>query len=105
MPEGVFDLHEEAARLDTASTAWADLASGITTASDGVDTAARTARDAGWEGATAESYDAHRKSLVTDLDTGRRPGRVARVDAVRRGRDRCGSARVGSTRSGRRSRR
>ena len=35
MPEGIFDLHEEAARLDTASTAWADLASGITTASDG----------------------------------------------------------------------
>ena len=69
MPEGIFDLHEEAARLDTASTAWADLASGITTASDGVDTAARTARDAGWEGETAESYDAHRKSLVTDLDT------------------------------------
>ncbi|GAA4707804.1 M91 family zinc metallopeptidase [Nocardioides conyzicola] len=69
MPEGIFDLHDEAARLDTASTAWADLASGITTASDGVDEAARTARDAGWEGKTAESYDAHRKSLVADLDT------------------------------------
>ncbi len=68
MPEGIFDLHEDAARLDSASTAWAALAHGITGAGDGVDEAARTARDGGWEGKTADAYDAHRKKLVGDLD-------------------------------------
>ncbi|MGB0099438.1 MAG: M91 family zinc metallopeptidase [Nocardioides sp.] len=72
MPEGIFDLREQAARLDTASTAWASLSQAITGTSDGVDEAARTARDAGWEGRTADSYDAHRKELVGDLDTAAR---------------------------------
>ncbi len=68
MPEGIFDLHEEADRLDTASAAWATLARGVGSAGDRVQDGARAARDGGWEGRTADSFDAHRKKLVGDLD-------------------------------------
>lgn len=68
MSEGIFDLREEATRLDAASAAWASLARGITVAGDGADDAARTARNRGWEGKTAEAFDAHRRRLVGDLD-------------------------------------
>jgi len=65
----LFELEDDAGRLDAASAAWSDVATALDDADDTVDSGARSVRAAGWEGATAESYDAHRKQLVAGLET------------------------------------
>lgn len=65
----LFELEDDAGRLDAASAAWSDVAAALDDADDTVDSGARSVRAAGWEGRTAESFDAHRKQLVAGLET------------------------------------
>jgi uncharacterized protein YukE len=69
MSEGLWKLYDDANKLDSASTAWTDVAQALDSASDRVNAKAKQVRDIGWEGETAKSYDAHRKEVVTSLDS------------------------------------
>ena len=68
MAEGIWNLYAKADDLDAASESWSKVSSSLEAAGDGVDARARSVRDAGWEGETADSFDGHRKKLVADLD-------------------------------------
>ncbi len=79
MPDGIWNLQADPAALDTAGRAWERLSTLVDTASDDFNAASMKVLG-GWEGATATSYDGHRKSLVGDLDeASRAAARVARV--------------------------
>lgn len=64
----LWDLDEDAGQIDRASSRWASLGTALTDSSEAVDTGSRRVRAADWEGKTADSYDQHRKKLMTDLD-------------------------------------
>lgn len=67
MTRGFWDLHDKVEELDAAGSAWGTVAQALETASDRVVDRSRDTL-AGWEGESAESFDAHRRALVTDLD-------------------------------------
>ena len=70
MSEGTWKLWDDAASIDEASRGWASVAKAL----DGVtESFISGSKDvvADWEGRTAESYEAHRKTLLTDLDKAR----------------------------------
>lgn len=68
MAEGIWDLHDEVTKLETAANEWGDVVSALDDAGEQVDVKAKAVRDAGWEGKTAESFDGHRKDLVGSFD-------------------------------------
>ena len=68
MAEGLWDLRSDAGQLDAAAVGWRDVGATLTSTGDGVDSGARGVRDAGWEGKTASSFDAHRGELVGSVD-------------------------------------
>ena len=70
MSEGTWKLWDDAASIDDASRGWISVAKAL----DGVtESFLGGSKDvvADWEGQTAESYEGHRKTLLTDLDTAR----------------------------------
>jgi len=69
MSEGLWKLYDDANKLDSASVAWTAVSDALDSAGDRVNTRSKQVRDVGWEGETATSYDAHRKELVTSLDS------------------------------------
>ncbi|AIY18989.1 calcium-binding protein [Pimelobacter simplex] len=70
MGAGIFDLRDQVDELDAAATQWAAVGTALSGAGDDVTSGARAVLDAGWEGETRDSFDEHRRALVTDLDTG-----------------------------------
>lgn len=68
MSNGIWTLAEDATDIETAANSWDDLQKALTGSGDVVNAKASTV-EAGWEGKTAESYAAHRKQLVTSIDT------------------------------------
>lgn len=70
MGSGIFDLQDQADELDSAATKWASVGTALTGAGDDVTAGVRSVMDAGWEGDTRDSFDGHRRLLVTDLDAG-----------------------------------
>ena len=70
MSEGTWKLWDDASSIDDASRGWTSIAKAL----DGVTEAFISgSKDvvADWEGQTAESYEGHRKTLLTDLDNAR----------------------------------
>ena len=65
----MWELDDQADQLITASESWSDLSAGLDKAADSVNDGAAAVRAAGWEGKTADAFDAHRKSIVGGLDT------------------------------------
>ena len=68
MSLGLWHLGHDAAALERAAGSWSDAASTLVAAGDGVGTASRSVLGVGWDGASAEGYDAHRRLLVADAD-------------------------------------
>jgi len=68
MAEGIWNLCDHVQKLDSASESWAKASRALKEAADGLNSKSRSVRDAGWEGATATSYDTHRKDVVGSLD-------------------------------------
>lgn len=69
MGYGIWNLSEDVDELDTAASAWEDIATLLGDSGDNVNAKAGRVRSSGWEGDTADSFDGHRKRLVTSLDT------------------------------------
>ncbi|MEP9382302.1 M91 family zinc metallopeptidase [Nocardioides cheoyonin] len=70
MAAGIWDLHDDVQKLDDASAAWDAVASALTKAGDDLSAASKTVMDDGWEGESADSWEKHRKLLVSSLDQG-----------------------------------
>ncbi|MEV4999892.1 M91 family zinc metallopeptidase [Nocardioides sp. LML1-1-1.1] len=70
MGSGIFDLHDQVDKLDSAATQWAAVGTTLTDAGDDVTSGAKAVMDAGWEGDTRDSFDDHKRRLVADLDAG-----------------------------------
>lgn len=68
MTAGLWLLGHDAASLERAAVTWLDAATTLGVAGDRVGTASRSALGAGWEGASADGYAAHRSLLVADAD-------------------------------------
>ncbi|MDQ4052111.1 MAG: M91 family zinc metallopeptidase [Actinomycetota bacterium] len=68
MASGIWDLADDAGKLDSAAEAWAQIGTALSGVGDDVTTCSQAVVTAGWEGTSATSYDGHRKKLVTDLD-------------------------------------
>jgi len=68
MAEGIWNLYDHVQKLDSASESWQKASTALKEAADAVDAKSKSVRDAGWEGATATSYDGHRKDIVASLD-------------------------------------
>ena len=69
MGYGIWNLSEDVEQLDTAANAWEDVATLLGDSGDSVNAKAGSVRSSGWEGDTADSFDDHRKRLVSSLDT------------------------------------
>ncbi len=70
MSEGLWDLQHDAAALDRAADTWTEAGRQVSSAADDVNAGAVSVLGAGWEGLSADMYDAHRREVVTDVDAG-----------------------------------
>jgi hypothetical protein len=64
----VWDLHSRPDLVFDAARAWQSIAHTVRDAADGVNAPALALVHGVWRGPTAETFDAHRKALVADLD-------------------------------------
>jgi hypothetical protein len=67
VPANSWELRADVAPLDAAAARWSELAGLMTRRGDEIVDAARRATD-GWDAAAAESYDQHRRQVLTNLD-------------------------------------
>ncbi|GGU26111.1 M91 family zinc metallopeptidase [Nocardioides albus] len=67
MSEGTWKLWDDAASIDAASAAWTKIGAKIESVTESFISGSKNVV-ADWEGQSAESYEAHRKRLLTDLD-------------------------------------
>ncbi|WP_144119534.1 M91 family zinc metallopeptidase [Catellatospora sichuanensis] len=73
----VWDLHARPDQLDTAVASWRAVATAVSGAADDVDASAKALVNGPWEGPAADSFDAHRKKLVADLDAAEAAAKAA----------------------------
>jgi Ca2+-binding RTX toxin-like protein len=64
----VWDLHARPDDLVTAAAGWRGVATTVRTAADEVNAQVAAVHNGGWQGTTADTFDAHRRRLITDLD-------------------------------------
>ncbi|MFG1925327.1 M91 family zinc metallopeptidase [Cryptosporangium sp. NPDC048952] len=64
----VWSLHARPDQVDDAASAWRDTAAALGKTADEVNGAASTLLSHGWSSVAADSYDAHRRKLVADID-------------------------------------
>ncbi|MBJ7358594.1 M91 family zinc metallopeptidase [Nocardioides sp.] len=70
MTAGLWTLRHDAAALEQAATSWTGAGAALAATVDDVNAAALAVLGAGWEGDSADGYDAHRRRLVADVDRG-----------------------------------
>lgn len=68
MAEGMWELWDDAASLDSAATAWTRLSTALDDAGETLVARSKNLMGSDWEGDAATSYAAHRKDLVASLD-------------------------------------
>jgi hypothetical protein len=73
----VWDLHARPDQISAASESWRAVARSLGATADEVNAAAMSLLGDGWAGAAADSYDDHRRKLVTDLDHAQEQAGVA----------------------------
>jgi uncharacterized protein YukE len=66
--DDVWDLHARPDLIDQAASGWRQVSSAITKATADLDAKAKAVVGSGWSGEAAETFDAHRRKLTTDLD-------------------------------------
>jgi hypothetical protein len=67
VPANPWELRADVRPLDTAAQAWRDVAQVMTRRGDEIVEAARRATE-GWDAATAEGYEQHRRRVLAHLD-------------------------------------
>lgn len=70
MSEGTWKLWDDASSIDDASRGWTSIAKALDSVTESFISGSKDVV-ADWEGQTAESYEGHRKTLLTDLDKAR----------------------------------
>lgn len=68
MSDGIWNLYAEPSALDTAATRWVDVATALREAADALTSRSSAVVAAGFEGSTADAWEAHRRDLVASLD-------------------------------------
>lgn len=69
MTAHLWQLRADVQPLEEGARRWARLAGDLATTADDIVGAARHALDQGWESEAAESYEAHRRRMVRQIDT------------------------------------
>lgn len=67
MSQGLWDLRADPGQIETAATAWSDVARSVSTVADGARADMANPLET-WEGEAADAYDERRRALVRDLD-------------------------------------